>query len=178
MSKLATNKFPSNVERSGMRSRERSRKDLSNKSKVDGESSGSEGGRKVVAMPPKLLSMKDKYGISSSEELADTSSSGSVSKGTPKKEKEILTEVPNYREIVERQNAVAVFDIYVQIVEIMITMEPLLFKEAVRTLRTEMKFKFDIEKMTYFKKLYPELVPSVFTRLWNTNLEPKEKQRR
>lgn len=72
----------------------------------------------------------------------------------------------------------AVFDIYIQIVEIMMTMEPHLFKEAVRTLRIDQKFKFDFAKMTYFKKLYPELVPNVFTRLWNQNLEPKEKQRK
>ena len=43
----------------------------------------------------------------------------------------IMEEVPEYRKIVERKNAQSVFDLYLKLFELMIEMEPKLFKKAV-----------------------------------------------
>jgi len=65
------------------------------------------------------------------------------------------------------------FDCYIQLLELMIEIEPKLFRTAVRTLKKQMTFKLDFIQMKRLKKLYPDLVPNVFSRLWITERDPK-----
>jgi len=73
-----------------------------------------------------------------------------------------MTEAPNYREIVERKNAVKVFDSYIQLLEVMIKLDSKLYRTAVRTLKTQKNFKLNRDYLKRLKKLYPELLPNVF----------------
>ena len=99
---------------------------------------------------------------------------------TPNKVKEALanfgtdTDGPDYREMAKRKNAVKLFDCYIDLIETMIEMEPKLFKEAVKTLKKHKSFKLDVQKMKAMKRLYPDLIPDVFTRLWKQDYEPVE----
>ena len=78
-----------------------------------------------------------------------------------------LEEVPEYRKIAERKNAQSSFDLYLKLFELMIEMEPKLFKKAVKTLkRHDKNFKIDYKQMKMYKVLYPETIPDVFMRLW------------
>ena len=54
----------------------------------------------------------------------------------------------------------------------MIEMEPKLFKDAVKTIKKQRTFKLDMDKLKAMKRLYPDLVPDVFTRLWKQDYEP------
>ena len=78
-----------------------------------------------------------------------------------------LEEVPEYRKIVERKNAQSSFDLYLKLFELMIEMEPKLFKKAVKILKRKNRhFKLDYNQMIVYKKMYPESIPDVFLRLW------------
>ena len=78
-----------------------------------------------------------------------------------------LDEVPEYRKILDRKNAQSAFDLYLKLFELMIEMEPKLFKKAVKTLKKHDKhFKIDYKQMKIYKRMYPESIPDVFLRLW------------
>ena len=47
-----------------------------------------------------------------------------------------MTEAPDYRMIVERKNAETLFNAYLDVFELMVEMEPKLFREAVKTLKS------------------------------------------
>ena len=76
-------------------------------------------------------SVSDDLQESSSILTSDSFSSDQVVEKTDEK----MTEAPNYREMVERKNAVKAFDAYIQLLEVMIEMDPKLYKTAVRTLK-------------------------------------------
>ena len=101
-------------------------------------------------------SVSDDLQESSSILTSDSFSSDQVVEKTDEK----MTEAPNYREMVERKNAVKVFDAYIQLLEVMIEMDPKLYKTAVRTLKKQKSFKLNREYMMRLKKLYPELLPN------------------
>ena len=101
-------------------------------------------------------SVSDDLQESSSILTSDSFSSDQVVEMTDEK----MTEAPNYREMVERKNAVKVFDAYIQLLEVMIEMDPKLYKTAVRTLKKQKSFKLNREYMMRLKKLYPELLPN------------------
>lgn len=89
-----------------------------------------------------------------------------------------MGEAPDYRRMAEQRNAMDIFECYLDLFETMIEMEPKLFKDAVRTIKKHRTFKFDIHKMKAMKRLYPDLVPNVFTRLWKKEYEPLELKHR
>ena len=70
------------------------------------------------------------------------------------------------------------FDCYIEVIETMIEMEPKLFKDAVKTLKKHKTFKLDVDKMKAMERLYPDLIPDVFTRLWKQDYEPVELRHR
>ena len=51
-------------------------------------------------------------------------------------------------------------------------------RDAVKTLKQHRSFSFDIDKMKALKKIYPDMVPNVFTRLWKQEYEPEERRHR
>lgn len=57
-------------------------------------------------------------------------------------------------------------------------MEPKLMKDAVKTLKQQRSFSFNLDKMKALKRMYPDLVPDVFTRLWKQEYEPEERRHR
>lgn len=61
-----------------------------------------------------------------------------------------MTEAPDYKTMLERKNAASLFGAYVDVFELMIEMEPKLFKEAVKTLKSQRSFKLDIQTMKRF----------------------------
>ena len=92
--------------------------------------------------------------------------------------KEGMAEAPNYREIAQRKNAVAMFNAYVQVLTIIAEMEPKLFSVAVKTLKKSNSFILEPERIKRTARLYPELVPNVFYRIWKQEYEPAEKEHR
>ena len=77
-----------------------------------------------------------------------------------------MTEAPDYKTLVERKNAVSLFNAYIEVFELMVDMDKSLFKQAVRCLKERQDFKLDLNEMKRLKDLFPDLVPNVFTRLW------------
>ena len=77
-----------------------------------------------------------------------------------------LEEAPDYREIAEKRNAVTLFDTYLEVFELMMKMEPKLMKDAVKTIKQHRSCQLNLDKMKVLKRMYPEMVPDVFTRLW------------
>ena len=61
-----------------------------------------------------------------------------------------------------------------QIYELMIKMEPGVFKTAVRSIKKHHSFKLDMPAIKRMKKLYPELLPDVFYRLCSNEPTGKE----
>lgn len=57
----------------------------------------------------------------------------------------------NYKEMVERKNAVSLFDAYLQVFELMNRMEPKLFRTAVRSIKKHRSFKFDMATLKRMK---------------------------
>ena len=51
-------------------------------------------------------------------------------------------------------------------------------KDAVKTLKQQRSFSFNLDKMKALKRMYPDLVPDVFTRLWKQEYEPEERRHR
>ena len=51
-------------------------------------------------------------------------------------------------------------------------------KDAVKTIKQYRSCKLDIDRLKALKKLYPDMVPNVFYRLWKTDYEPEEKRQR
>ena len=78
-----------------------------------------------------------------------------------------MGEAPNYREIAQRKNAVSTFNAYVQVLTIIADMEPKLFSAAVKSLKKSNSFMLEPERIKRTARLYPELVPNVFCRIWN-----------
>ena len=78
-----------------------------------------------------------------------------------------MAEAPNYRDLAQRKNAVSMFNAYVQVLTIIADMEPKLFSTAVKTLKKSNSFMLEPERIKRTARLYPELVPNVFYRIWN-----------
>ena len=89
-----------------------------------------------------------------------------------------MGEAPNYRDIAQRKNAVSTFNAYVQVLTIIADIEPKLFSTAVKSLKKSNSFILEPERIKRTARLYPELVPNVFYRIWNQEYEPVEKERR
>lgn len=87
-----------------------------------------------------------------------------------------MTEAPDYRAIIDRKNAETIFSSYVNLLEVIMQMDGKLYRTAVRTLKrqTGFKFKLDPFAMKKYKKLYPELIPNVFWRLWDKEQDEKK----
>lgn len=86
--------------------------------------------------------------------------------------------MPDYIAMAQKENAVSLFNSYLRLFDIMIELEPDLFRTALKTLKKKKDFQFDMEQVKKFRRLYPELVPNVFLRLWKQDYEPKELERR
>ena len=78
-----------------------------------------------------------------------------------------MGEAPNYRDIAQRKNAVSMFNAYVQVLTVIAEMEPKLFRAAVRSLKKSTSFILEPERIKRTARLYPELVPNVYYRIWN-----------
>ena len=89
-----------------------------------------------------------------------------------------MVEAPNYRDIAQRKNAVSMFNAYVQVLTIIAEMEPKLFSAAVKSLKRSSSFILEPERVKRTARLYPDLVPNVFYRIWKQEYEPVEKERR
>ena len=89
-----------------------------------------------------------------------------------------MAEAPNYREIAQRKNAVSMFNAYVQVLTIIAEMEPKLFNVAVKSLKKSNSFMLEPERIKRTARLYPELVPNVFYRIWKQEYEPAEREHR
>ena len=57
---------------------------------------------------------------------------------------------------------------YVDLIEIVKEIEPELVRQAIRVLKLEKHRNFDIKNVHHTKKLYPDEVPDVYTRIWVT----------
>ena len=62
-----------------------------------------------------------------------------------------------------------------QVFELMIKLEPKVFKTAVRTIKKHRSFKLDLRTIKRLKKLYPDLLPPVFQRLLFNEPDAKER---
>ena len=89
-----------------------------------------------------------------------------------------MTQAPDYHELVQRKNAISLFDAYLQVFDLMTQMEPKLFKTAVRTIKQHKKFKIDMKTLRRLKRLYPEHLPNVFSRLWVQEQSYKESEQK
>ena len=130
-------------------------------------------------MPAKLTNRN--ADLSSSDLAMEDSNNDTL---TPERVQETLAHFgkevdgPDYREMVDRRNAVTLFDCYIDIFETMIEIEPKLFKDTVKTMKKHRTFHLNIDKMKAMKRLYPDLIPNVFTRLWKQDYEPVEQRHR
>ena len=81
----------------------------------------------------------------------------------------------DYHSIAQRKNAVSQFEAYMQVFELMIKLEPKVFKTAVRAIKKHRSFKLDLRTIKRLKKLYPDLLPPVFQRLLFNEPDAKER---
>ena len=75
----------------------------------------------------------------------------------------------------ERKNVSSQFEAYLQVFELMMKMEPDLFKTAVQTVKRHRSFKLDLKTIKRLKKLYPDLLPPVYQRLIYNQPDAKER---
>ncbi len=52
-------------------------------------------------------------------------------------------------------------------------LDPDLYRASVKTLKESLTRAIDFSKTSYLMKNFPEKIPDVFARLWETRLEPK-----
>ena len=57
---------------------------------------------------------------------------------------------------------------YVDLIEIVKEIEPELVRQAIRVLKLEKHRNFDVKNVHHMKRLYPDEVPDVYTRIWGT----------
>ena len=73
----------------------------------------------------------------------------------------------------ERQIAENTFEAYVELLAVIEKLDPNLFRSAVKALKDTLTTSIDFTKTSYLTKNFPEKIPDVFLRLWETRLEPK-----
>ena len=73
-----------------------------------------------------------------------------------------------------KEQARELFDMYVDLIAVIKNIEPELVRQAIRVLKIEKHPKFDIKNVDHLRRLYPDEVPDVFTRLWVTEKTPAE----
>ena len=66
------------------------------------------------------------------------------------------------------------FEMYVEMLQVMKDLEPESFKNAIMIVKEKKFPNFELKPLQHIKNLYPDFVPNVYTRLWETRLEPKE----
>lgn len=74
----------------------------------------------------------------------------------------------------KRKNALDAFEMYVELINLLKTLEPELVANACRVLKKTLFPNFSLKPFQTIMSLYPEFTPDVFYRLWHTRLEPKE----
>ena len=67
------------------------------------------------------------------------------------------------------------FDAYLMVYELMVKLDPKLFRNAVRSIKKHRSFKLDIPYIKRIKKIYPDMIPDVFERLWCHQPDGKER---
>lgn len=65
------------------------------------------------------------------------------------------------------------FEAYVELLAVIEKLDPNLFRAAVQTLKESLTQAIDFTKTSYLMKNFPEKIPDVFLRLWETRQEPK-----
>ena len=68
----------------------------------------------------------------------------------------------------KKKQAREVFNMYVDLVEVIKGIDAELVRQAIRVLKKEQHKNFDVKGVHHMKKLYPDEVPDVYTRLWGT----------
>lgn len=74
----------------------------------------------------------------------------------------------------DRRDALDAFEMYVELINLIKTLEPELVTKACRVLKKNLFPNFSLKPFQSIKSLYPEFTPDVFYRLWHTRLEPRE----
>merc|ERR1719464_689428 len=72
----------------------------------------------------------------------------------------------------KRKEARELFDMYVDLIEIVKGIQPEIVRQAIRMLKLEKHQNFDVKNVKHMKELYPDEVPDVYTRLWGTKQTP------
>ena len=86
--------------------------------------------------------------------------------------KETLDE---YQERLRKLQAQKLFDMYIDLINILQRIEPELVRQAIKVLKTEKEEDFELANVEHMRKLYPEDVPDVYTRVWVSKQSAKEK---
>ena len=55
---------------------------------------------------------------------------------------------------------------YIDLIYILQRIEPDLVRQAIRVLKNEKQEDFELKNVQHMKKLYPDEVPDVYTRVW------------
>jgi len=80
----------------------------------------------------------------------------------------------DYRGLAERMNAISLFEAYIEVFDVMSRTEPKLLKTAVAEIKKKKSFNLNMKQLKRIKRLYPLMVPFVFSRLWDKELEPEQ----
>ena len=75
----------------------------------------------------------------------------------------------------KKKQARELFNMYIDLIEVIKGIEPELVRQAIRVLKLEKHQNFDIQNVHHTKKLYPDEVPDVYTRLWVEKQTPEQK---
>jgi|LakMenEpi03Aug12_release.lakeMendotaPanAssembly.Ray.scaffolds.fasta_scaffold664375_1 hypothetical protein len=74
----------------------------------------------------------------------------------------------------DQKTAIDCFEMYVELLQVIKDLEPESFKNAIMIIKEKKFPQFELKPLSHIKQLYPDFVPDVYTRLWETRLEPKE----
>ena len=89
-----------------------------------------------------------------------------------------IYEVPDYRTEADRINAIEQFESFIMLLEMIIQIEPKLFKDAVQAIKRHRDFRFDMGQLNKMKRLFPDMLPDVFYRLYSSYNDMVDHQER
>lgn len=80
--------------------------------------------------------------------------------------------------VAARRTALQAFEMHIQLIDLMKTMEPELYSFCIRELRATMYPEFKLRTSLEIQSMCPQFVPDVFKRLWNKDVYSRDEIRK